>query len=350
MKKKILFFIPTLSNGGAERVVSILSSEFAKIGHDVKIVVFNDEDISYELNKNVSVVRLFYNEKTQNISFLRRILSIRSVIKNNNPDYVISFLTSLNTNVALASIGLKCKLIVSERNDPNQINKLNRLKRDLAYLFVDKFVFQTKFAKRCFPKRIQKKSHVILNPIVNKFPPKTTSINKIVSVGRLVPQKNYPLLLKSFANVLKIHKDFVLEIYGTGPLKQSLIDLCDKLNISKNVRFMGFKKNVHNYISDSYMYVMSSDFEGLPNSLLEAMCMGLPCISTDCPCGGPAEIIENNINALLVPVGDVNKLTQAILYYIDYPDDAKRISNEAVKLSTWIDCNVIVKQWLSILE
>ena len=130
--------------GGAERVVSILSGEFVLLGYDVEIVVYRKTEKTYPLNKQVRLTSLNDKNDAGKHSLFRRVKLIRNIIKNRKPDYVISFLTSVNMNVCLATIGLPCKVIVSERNDPNQIGGLfNRLKRDFAYTFADKFVFQT---------------------------------------------------------------------------------------------------------------------------------------------------------------------------------------------------------------
>lgn len=349
--KTIMFFIPTMVGGGAERVVSILSGEFVRNGYNVEIVVYKMVDKTYPLHKDIKLLPLCPSKNAEEISLFKRVALMRDLIKKRKPEYVISFLTSVNMNVCLATIGLPCKVIVSERNDPKQIgNVFNQIKRDFAYSFADKFVFQTQQALNCFSKRIQKKSIVILNPILSVFPLREKCEKRIVAVGRLNYQKNYPLLLKSFSKVVKLYPEYKLEIYGQGELRDELERLSKELCICDNVIFKGYQKKVHECIKDAGMYVMSSDFEGLPNALLEAMCMGIPCISTDCPCGGPAEVIENGKNGLLVPVNDEQMLFNAIVSYIENPSMASQIGENAKELAYRLEYKTIASQWLKFIE
>ncbi|MBQ2884543.1 MAG: hypothetical protein IJE43_12340, partial [Alphaproteobacteria bacterium] len=158
MKNKIMFFIPTMIGGGAERVVSILSGEFVLCGYEVEIVVYRMVEKTYPMNDKVRLTPLYGTKNAGHTSLFNRLKLIRNIVKERKPDYVISFLTSVNMNVCLATIGLPCKVIVSERNDPKQIGGgLNKLKRNIAYHFADKFVFQTRQAMKCFSVSIQKR-------------------------------------------------------------------------------------------------------------------------------------------------------------------------------------------------
>jgi glycosyltransferase involved in cell wall biosynthesis len=332
--------------GGAERVVSILSGDFVSRGYEVEIVVYRHVEHTYPLAEGVRLSTLDGIPDAGKVSLLTRLKAIRDKVQKCNPDYVISFLTSVNMNVCIASIGLPCKVIVSERNDPNQIGGiLNRLRRNLAYSFADKFVFQTHQAMKCFSKKIQKRSQVILNPILGTFPTREKIDKRIVAVGRLNYQKNYPLLLHSFVPIAKKYPDYILEIYGEGELYNTLHKLCIDLGIQQNVVFKGFQRNVHECIKNSSMYVMSSDFEGLPNALLEAMCIGIPCISTDCPCGGPRMLMEGKDNGILVPVEDVVALAEAMKQLLRDGKMWRKCSRNAYESMKELHPDNINKKW-----
>ena len=164
-----------------------------------------------------------------------------------------------------------------------------------------------------------------------------------------MPQKNYPLLLSAFSKISKKHPDYKLRIFGQGIVLPELQKLVLDLGIVNNVTFEGFCANVHESIKNSDIFVLSSDFEGMPNALLEAMAMGFPVISTDCPAGGPAELIKNEENGILVPVGDEEKLVKALEKMIDNVTLKEKVSNAAKEISVTHSVENIVKIWKSVL-
>jgi glycosyltransferase involved in cell wall biosynthesis len=168
---------------------------------------------------------------------------------------------------------------------------------------------------------------------------------KIVSAGRLTSQKNFALLIEGFAKIANKHPDYKLVIYGDGPQKGKLQRLTKDLGISEKVEFPGYVNDFGDYIIDASLFVMSSNFEGMPNALMEAMALGLPCISTDCPSGGPKFLIKNGINGFLIPVGDVDKLANIIDLVLSDKKLSQKVGENAYSILEELSNEKIYQNW-----
>lgn len=243
---------------------------------------------------------------------------IRSFMKKDPGAVFISFFTYQSFYTILAAFGTKAEVIVSERNDPSKTvkGKVDNFIRNILYKckLCKKIVFQTTGAKEYFDQAIQGKGEIILNPLKKEVEniQWNPEYKEIVAVGRLTEQKNYPMLIESFAQFANLYPDYKLRIFGQGELEGQLLKLASRMNVENKVVFEGFCSNVHQQIKSAGMFVMSSDYEGLSNALLEAMAIGLPCISTDSPPGGARMVIESGVNGILVPVGDIASMTKAM--------------------------------------
>lgn len=354
---KLLFFITSLGSGGAERVISILSNELSKRGHNVHIGIITNRNVCYSIRKEVC---MHYLDCENDLKFanyrriFRRIIKIRKLIKDLAPDCIISFMAETNIDVCFAMLGMDVPLIVSERNDPaiDPVSKLKQWIRKIAYCIPSYFIFQTPDAQTYFSKRIQCKSSIILNPLADNLPlPCNDEREKrIVSVGRLHPQKNIPFLLRAFSIFSIDNPDYILEIYGEGPLEEQLKKMVNEMNLQDKVVFNGFCKDVHKRIFKASMFILSSDYEGMPNALLEAMAMGIPCISTDCPCGGPRMLIEHKYNGQLIPIGNEMKMIQAMEYYANNEEQANLIGKKASEVNKRAHVLTIVEQWDALIR
>ena len=354
---KIAICIPSLGSGGAERVTSILANKLVEYGYEVSIIM---------LSRMLCVYPLCEKIKTESLDcdadagmpyikrFFTRLKKIRRTVKRLSPDVVISFMSETNIDVCTALFGMNIPVIVSERNDPkvDPRSKIKQLMRRIAYLKPRGFVFQTPDAQSYFSKRIRKKSSIILNPLTSTLPQvfEGERDKRIVAVGRLNKQKNFPMLIDAFSVFSEAHREYVLEIYGEGALEEKIKEYITSKNLDGKVFLRGFCRDVHERTLSSAMFVMSSDFEGMPNALLEAMAIGLPCISTDCPCGGPRMLIEPYKNGLLVPVNDSGKMLEAMTYMAENPEEAKRMSQSAASVRQRADVDVITKQWLEMIN
>lgn len=353
---KCLFVSAGMLYGGAERVTSILVNEWAKNDCETRILVTRTEKISkYPLAQNVEVVSCYEDVKKTKAGQLAIIRIIRETCREWKPDVVISFYNDLCALASIAILGLHIPLIYSERNDPNRTNQrpIDQVYRKIVENRADKIVFQTKGAQACYPPKVQKKSVVILNPLdTSAFPTHDFSNEKkeIVSVGRLEPQKNQKLLIESFSMLAEELPDYNLVIYGEGSLRKELEAFVESKGLTNRVFLPGAKSGIQNYIKDASLFVLSSDYEGIPNALIEAMAIGLPCVSTDCSPGGARELIESEENGLIVECGNPKMLADAVKRMIVEKKEAKRMGTQARLVRSRVDKCKIADSWLGIIH
>lgn len=318
---KIMFYIDMMKRGGAQRVMSILVNYFHKEGHEVILVndaAFDNGVDAFFVEKDLK--RVYLREDFNGNAILKnleRILRLHNCIKAEKPDVVLSFLGNCNKRMLIASVGLKTKKIVSVRNDPiREYGRRFWQKAMARQLFqkADGIVFQTKDAQKYFPASVRKKSIAILNPIDEAFfnAKRMGETGGIVTFGRLDQQKNHKLLIDAFTEIQTKYPYEKLYIYGEGSLRQELEEYVASKAMSQSIFLPGNVSNVADILSNAKIFVLSSDYEGLPNALMEALAVGVPCISTDCPCGGPKELIKNGENGILCACGDVEELSNAM--------------------------------------
>lgn len=347
--KKIAFVVGGMKRGGAERVISILSREYAKRGWEVSIIQLLFPDVEYLLDDKITIVDLSGNISSRIRRLPYWVINIRKYLRRKQINTVVSFVTRVNIITLFSTMGLKMRKIVSERNDPVHDGRglIARMLLKPLYLSADGIVFQTERSMRYFNKQIVRKGTIIYNPIeVSKYARNVAS-HKIVSVGRLESQKNHKLLIYAFSEIVKMHPEYELWIYGEGKLRSELTEQIISLGLVEKVFLPGIVKDVHDQISDAEIFVLSSDYEGLSNALMEAMMMGLPCISTDC--AGSDEIIENGINGLLVSVGDKTALCVAINMLIKNEKLRHKIANTARETSKRFSTERIFNEWQKVI-
>lgn len=340
--KKILFYIDSiLRPGGAERVLTNLVSYFFDRKYEVLLitdVMDQDDDAEYPLNKNINRVIIGVHDKNVVASNLHRIKKLRKHIKKWNPDIVVSFKGTPNTRMLLSTIGLPCKKVVSVRNDPCSEYGIGirRIFANVIFTFADGCIFQTDKVGEYFSKKINKNSKIINNPVNNSFfQTKWQGDEKtIISVGRLAIQKNHALLVRAFARICKSIPDHQLVLYGDGMLKDNLEHLCKELGIENRVIFAGKITNVEDALARASLFVLPSDFEGMPNALMEAMAVGIPCIAADCPVGGPAGLLSGELSEYLFPVNSEKRLSTLMLKMLtmhrdSYKEIGKKMKQQA---------------------
>ncbi len=345
--KRIAFITQSLEGGGQERVTATLVNGLCeKDDYKVYLITGKASENEYSVNDKVTRIPVF------NGNLVKDVISLRAVLNKKRIDVAVAMGIYANFVGCMSNIFQKTKIIISERNDPvhDRLSNKSKIFRFLFYRFADGYVFQTEQARSFYSKSIQRKGVIIPNPLKEGIPYKSDVCNKeIVAVGRLMPQKNYPNLIKAFSIVSKKHPDYILRIFGKGECENDLKMLCKKLNVADKVIFEGFCNNVHEQIKDSQIFVMSSDFEGMPNALMEAMAMGFPVVSTDCPCGGPASLIRNNENGILVEVNNYNDLASAICKLIDNSEFRKHLAVHAQTLKEKYSISLIMDKWRTLI-
>lgn len=357
MKKKVVFIINNLTGGGAERVISIISDYLVNHGYDVTILMLRGDKCVYKINSKVKrIIRYDYEPHDA----LKQIRYLRKYYKAHPDAIFVSFLRSQNLYSLIAAVGTKAKIVFSERMTPVKFsfkNFKNSAEFKLLMFFAHtnrckKIVFQSKSAADGYPKTLKKKGIVIPNPLNDNMPQPYSGERKknIVAVGRLSYQKNYKLLIDAFAKFSKINPGYTLQIYGKGALQSKLQNYTEKLGLKEKVELCGFCSDVHEKIVDAGMYVMSSDYEGLSNALLEAMALGIPTISTDHPPGSAKEYIKNYDNGILIPVRDTEALFGAMCYISNNTDKADEMGKRASEIRNAISSSVIGEKWKSLFE
>lgn len=356
MKKEIIVLTVHFSNGGAERVLSELIKEWSRTENKVTLVQMRGDsyDTNYSLPDNVRVI----NMKTDSDSrFLRRFGYIKemiSILRKHPNATAVSFVNPAILILGMCKPFIRNKVVFSERCAPDQspTNPLFRKVRDLIYNVADLCVFQTQGAKEHFSKRVQRRGVVIPNPINDNLPDVYTGTRqkRVLAVCQLIPQKNVTMMIEAFEMFHKDHPEYFLEIYGRGEQEDALKKIIESKALSKCVFLKGFSDNIFDIMNDSAMYVSSSNYEGISNSMLEALGMGLPSVVTDCPIGGAKMTIQNGQNGILVPVGNAKKMYLAMKKIADDPAFAKSLSENAVKIREYLPVQKIAKRWIEVMQ
>ena len=323
---RITFLVGSLRSGGAERTVSYLASFLAKREWDVTVLSISDQ-IFYTLDPKVRLVTLSVPTEAKNKvgrlwNAARRVIRVRRYLKKHGGDVLFCMLPETAKYVGGLPRRMGMPLITSERNNPAFEAEEVQAYKEKLFKTCDGIVFQTQRAKEFYRGVIGEKGEVIHNAVGNESvysaPEVSLRLPKITAIGRVAKQKDYPTLLRAFQKVKTAHPEFTLEIFGsdTGAYADGVKAMAAELGLGDSVKFMGVAKDAVLQAADSTCFVMSSLHEGMPNALMEAMAVGLPCVSTDCP-NGPGELIEQGRNGLLTPVGDEDALAAAICRVIE---------------------------------
>lgn len=338
----------TLESGGAERVLSVLSPYLADSFEEVTYVMWRKGKRFYDLDSRIKVIELPELADSDNI--IRKAISFRKMIKERHPELVISFLTPFNLLVLASLLHVDQKIAVAERNDPRFIKGgciMNAIRRYL-YNKADAIFCQTDKMAEFFSGRLHDKTHVIYNPLFidSKFVGKALQTPKskyIVSVGRLNSQKNYSMLIDGFNKFHASHPDYILRIYGEGELRPTLQSKINNLNLTDSILLPGNDKNVHENIANAQAFIMTSFFEGMPNALIEAMALGLPCISTRVL--GATELISHRNNGILIDTTP-EAIAQSLDEIVSNEELREYISQQAVNITSILDQHTISHQWV----
>lgn len=359
IKQNIIFVIPSLGAGGSERVLSSIASGLARNGYDVSIFTLNDCNPFYPLDATIKVKILSAPGTSLNIfhaiyNNFFRLIKIRQSIFAINPDVVVSFGSETNVLTLLSTIGLGIRVVVSERCDPAYYpyGIIWKMLRRLSYPLATNLVTQTNRAASYFSFMKKGCVKVIPNPVITiKRGIEKTDLPQpyILAAGRLVQQKGFDVLMNAFAAMEKKYPNLKLVVLGEGGERAALEEQAINLGIGDRVIMPGVVNGVGDYMHNAIMFVLSSRHEGFPNVLVEAMASGLAVIATDCP-SGPAEIIENGVNGVLIPSDDVMALAQTMSRLMDGDDLRDKLGEAASGVNNRFSMDKILSQWESVLD
>lgn len=336
--------------GGAERQLITLANQMVSRGHEVHMILLTDNKIYYKIDSQIKIHSLLNVERGNAIlKILRRRKALIAKLKELHCDIVVNFNFQSAYFLAFENKKKIGKIVYCERGDPGdkEYKGFMGLIRYFVLPHIDGYVFQSEGARDFFNCRhVLNNCSVIPNACFKKYEPFNGVRRKvIVTVGRLSHQKNQTLLIKAFAKCAKRIPDYNLEIIGEGELKNELQDLINNLDLRDRIFLKGTFKNVSDLIRDASLFVLSSDYEGIPNALIEAMSLGLPCISTDCKPGGARTLISNGVNGIITPWRDEKELSHAILFMILNPFEADRIGGKAMSISERLSPQNIYNIW-----
>ena len=408
--KSIAFHLNCLEQGGAERVVSNLADAFAAEGYKVYIATEWYGENEFSVDERVERVHVGLKPedegKNRAAKFLLRIKYLKQFMKEKKPDVLVAFAQRANYRALMACPGTGVPVVISVRTDPvGHYDALtDRIQIPMLFPRAAGAVFQTSGQRSFFRPYLQDNSTIILNPVNPKYIGRKSGEkeNSVVQSARLVDFKNQAMLLDAFFMVHERHPEYILRIYGPDSgdgTKEALEKKIAEHGASSYIFLMGGSDSLEEELIKGRIYAFSSDWEGLPNALIEAMALGLPVAATDCPCGGPAEIIRSAVpegpvpethfsypgtydnysgrgaklnlsnreelagkawpegnreldgeNGILVPVANPEAMAEAILSLIEDPELAERLGRAAAGIAERVNARAVFARWRDYLE
>lgn len=385
---KIIYLLASLGSGGAERVVSLLANRMCEDGHDIQIVCLKYNDVYYTLHNRIKVVAATEHASNR----IMELFWLRKYIQKEKPDVVIPFTEGVYCFTILALLGTRIPIIASERLDPAAMSLPRKFLKRLLLPYADWLVVQTESIKAYFPKSIQKKTSVIYNPVNDEAfenprmdsrvqsskrkradsydhsghdfchnSSKQTSLtdlvapkiqsskqNRIISVARLYPQKNQKMMIEAFARIADEFPDWQLVIFGEGPLRSSLELLVKSLQLNERVLLPGRTEHVIEELRKSKIFCLSSDYEGMSNSMIEAICVGLPIVTTNV--SGVKELVDDNINGFVVECGNVDRMCSALSSLMGNESLMNCFAQKSFERRRLFQMDVVNNKWNSLIN
>lgn len=352
-QKRIAFYIGSLNKGGAERVITNLAIYFWKRGYEVfmvtKFVAANEYELPDGITRVIAdITKEEEKGRIQNIYL--RTKKLRDIFLQIQPNIVVSFIGKSNLRTILATRGTKIPAVVSVRSDPAREvgSGVKKFFVQMLFSLSEGVVLQTQEAKQFFWEKIRRKSIVLQNSINPEFirePYQGKKEKSIVLVGRIDKNKNQRMVIEAFAGLANQYPDWKVELYGDGEERISLEEWVNSLGLQNQIVFKGIEKNIPEKIESASIFVLPSKQEGMPNALIEAMVLGLAVISTDCPCGGPRDLIVPNKNGILIPVDDIEALKTELVRLMDDEKLRTYLASNARNMIDKVTPEKINAQW-----
>lgn len=362
-KMKILIYLNSLTAGGAEKVASLMANHWCS-NHEVILLTDASIDMDF-FTIDQKVKRFSTNFCTKNLTIIKKMYlnitslrNLRNFVRKHQPDIIISHMDVSNVRISLAVAGLKIPVIIEEHNNPSMLRKLPQPWRFIQPWVYNKLtntiVLLTTDLKQYYAESLQSKICIIPNPLnIPKDIPESNELTlknpTFIALGSLTKQKGFDYLLQAFEKVSRLLPEWNLTILGEGPLRNELTEYAAKLGIAEKVHMPGIIKNPYAVLKDADIFVMSSRYEGFPVALCEAMGVGLPCISFNCPTG-PADIIEHNVNGILVEYLNIESLVENMTLLANDPFRCQRLSSEALKINEKLHISKIMAIWNQLIQ
>lgn len=354
-QKTIAFYLGGLAKGGAERVTTNVAAYFASRGYRVYIITKGMADVEYEIPEGVT--RLLADITGDEITKSRihnlkaRIRKLRRIFKECNPDVIVSLIGKNNFMAIQAARPLGIPVAVSVRSAPEREYKSKAMRLLVNPMFrkASGVILQTSQAKAWFSKGVQKKAIILPNSLKPDFvKPYYDGVRnkRIVTVGRLDDNKNQILLIKAFCMIADKYPEYELVLYGDGPSKEKWEKYVSESQYANRIHFMGNRDHIEQLIDRDRIFVLPSIMEGMPNALIEAMALGLVAVSTDCPCGGPRELLGDDENGLLVQSSaEPAEMAVALRRVIEDESLARELSKKAYQKSLELAPDKVNAMW-----
>ena len=341
---KISFVTSTLTSGGSERVMSLLANRFVADGYEVEIINLNQHIVFYSIDNRIT---LRFVEDEVGASVFKKLKWLRQYIKQSNPDIVIPFMEAVYCFTILALIGIKIPVLSSERIDPRKSPFIRNILRRIFLPLTDWLVVQTQDIKSFYPKFIQKKTSVIYNPVSDKVfqLPQQIKEDIVISVGKLDEQKNHALLIQAFSKIVGQCPTWKLVIYGEGPLRNELQLIIDNLQLTDRVFLPGRCTHIIEKMNKAKIFAFSSNYEGMSNALLEAVCVGLPIVTTNV--SGAREIVQDG--GFIVPVHDEKRFAAALEMLMRDEHKREEMGNNNTSRTHLYEIEKIYNKWKKIV-
>ncbi len=357
--KHIVLYLAGIGNGGTEHVaVNVAEGLYAK-GYKVTVVITAIHGDELPLNKGIDLIVTEPDDKEFNKgrlgNFRERCRTLRNIWLEERPDAIISFIGKNNMMALLTTWGMEIPVYVAVRGEPTKeyYNAGLRLISKTLFAKAEGIIVQTYRMMEYFPHYLRKKCIILPNSVgkefVNNKNVSRTPDNTIVTVGRCNENKKHKMLIDAFIPLKDKYPDLSVYIYGEGESRGGLLEYVKERGISDRVFLPGEVTDTKNLIKNAGIFVLTSDTEGMPNALIEAMALGLPVISTDCPCGGPAELIKDGVNGLLVPVRDTEALSAALDKLLGDENLRRSLGKQAALIADELEYNKVIDRWISVV-
>lgn len=346
-EKKILFVSGSLFRGGAQRVLTLLADEYVKRGWSVHIAVLLNNRVGYAISDKI-VLHDVVKRGNQIKKTAEWIKGIRAILLKEKPDVAVAFAGRINMMTQLAARGTGIPVLVSERNDPahDRRSKPEQWLCKRFYAKADKVVFQTRYQAKYYEKWCRGNDVVIGNPISAPVYTGEHRRKDILCVGKLMDQKNHPMMIRGFQKIANEFPDKSVYIYGEGAKRVELEALVREAGLEGRIFFQGNSDHIFDFMHEFEYFVMCSDYEGLSNALLEAMISGMVCVTT--AWNGVEELVQDGVNGYLTPIGDAELLAVKLRQVLRADNEA--IRKHGIETAKQFTGDQIMEQWVSVID